>query len=316
MSFSERTHVAVGVILNEAGEVLITRRAAQSHQGGLWEFPGGKLESGESVQEALARELDEELGIQVQQTEPLIRISHDYTDKHVLLDVWNVTAYQGTAQGREGQPLCWLAPNKLDARVFPQANLPVIKALQLPHEYLITGKFSDQDDFSRRVQMALDSGIRLLQFRPRCSLSTLEYAELVEIAVKLTRPCAAKLLLNTSIEEFSKHDADGLHMNSNVLMACKQRPLNENKYLSASVHNEDELMQANKIGVDFIMLSPVLPTQSHPGAATLGWDRFYVLTEKSLSPVFALGGMDSGHLKLARQKGAQGIAAITAFWEH
>lgn len=314
MSSSERIHVAVGAILNDAGEVLITQRAEHSHQGGLWEFPGGKLEQGESVQAALARELEEELGIQVQQSEPLIRIQHDYADKCVLLDVWLITRFQGTASGREGQPLRWLDPGKLDGRVFPQANLPIIKALQLPHEYLITGSFVDMDDFSRRLQAALDAGIRLLQFRPRITLTEAEYAELVEQAIKLSRPYGAKLLLNTSIDEFARHDADGLHMNSDVLMACDERPISEDKYLCASVHDEIELAQANKIGVDFIMLSPVLPTQSHPGAATLGWDRFYELTEKSSSPVFALGGMDASHLTLARQKGAQGIAAITAFW--
>ncbi len=313
-SSSERVHVAVGVILNDDGEVLITRRAKDTHQGDLWEFPGGKLETGESVQAALVRELKEELGIQVQETEPLIRIHHDYPDKSVLLDVRRVSRFQGTARGREGQPLRWLEPGKLTAQDFPAANAPIIKALQLPHEYLITGKFSDRDDFIRRLQAALDSGIRLLQFRPRTELSEQAYADLVEQAVNLSRRCGARVLLNTSIDEFEKHDADGLHMNSDVLMACEQRPIGEDKWLSASVHNEAELAQANNIGVDFIMLSPVLPTQSHPGAPTLGWDRFYALTEKSFSPVFALGGMDASHLEQAREKGAQGIAAITAFW--
>lgn len=314
MSLSERIHVAVGAIINDAGEVLITQRPEHSHQGGLWEFPGGKLEEGESVQTALARELNEELGIEVQQSTPLIRVHHDYSDKSVLLDVWVVTQFSGSASGREGQPLRWVDPAELDASVFPQANLPIIKALQLPHEYLITGKFSDKEDFIRRLQAALDKGIRLLQFRPRTTLSEHEYAVLVKQAMQLTQACGAKLLLNTSVVEFAGHEVDGLHLNSDALMACNSRPIAKDKWLCASVHDEIELAQANRIGVDFIMLSPVLPTQSHPGAPTLGWDHFHILTEKSNSPVFALGGMDSSHLSLAREKGAQGIAAITAFW--
>ena len=314
LTSSERVHVAVGVIFNDAGELLITQRAPNSHQGGLWEFPGGKLEDGESVQRALGRELKEELGIGVQQCAPLIRIHHNYSDKQVLLDVWMVTAFTGIATGREGQPLRWVKPALLNNHVFPQANLAIIKALQLPHEYLITGKFSNSLDFSQRLQQALDQGIRLLQFRPRTALTETEYATLVAQTMKQCRACGAKLLLNSSIEEFARHDADGLHMNSDVLMACNKRPIAEDKWLCASVHNEAELVQANRIGTDFIMLSPVLPTQSHPGAPTLGWDRFYELTEKSDCPVFALGGMDTSHLSIAREKGAQGIAAITAFW--
>ncbi len=314
MSSSEYVHVAVGAIFNNQGKLLISQRSKQSHQGSLWEFPGGKLEEGESVQTALARELEEELGIQIQQSVPLIRIHHDYVDKRVLLDVWSISRFAGSPSGRQGQPLCWLDPLTLDSRVFPQADEPIIKALQLPHEYLITGSYKDVADFSLRLQAALVRGIRLLQLRVDPT-ETDEYALLVRRALELCRSYGAKLLLNTSVDEFLQHQADGLHLNSERLMACDKRPIAKYKWLSASVHNETELTQANRIEVDFIMLSPVLPTQSHPGAPSLGWDRFYALTEKSRSPVFALGGMDSSLLAFAREKGAQGIAAITAFWK-
>ncbi len=313
MPSSERVHVAVGAIFNNVGEVLISQRAKDCHQGGLWEFPGGKLEQGESAQAALARELEEELGIQVQQCRQLIRIPHDYADQRVLLDVWRVTHFDGTASSREGQPLCWINPVSLDERIFPQANLPIIKMLQLPDKYLITGTYKDQADFRQRLQIALDQGIRLLQLRA-ASEDVDEYALLVKNTLEQCRPYGAKLLLNASPTEFAEHRADGLHLNSTRLMACDQRPVGKDKYLCASVHNETELAQANRIGVDFIMLSPVLPTQSHPGAPTLGWEGFQALVEKSHCPVFALGGMERCHLELAREKGAQGIAAITAFW--
>ncbi len=125
-------HVAVGVVLNGHGEILISRRHLDSHQGGLWEFPGGKVESGESVQTALARELEEELGIVVETARALIEVSHDYGDKHVLLDVWVVESFSGAAEGREGQPLAWCPPGDLARYEFPAANHPIVEAcLQL-----------------------------------------------------------------------------------------------------------------------------------------------------------------------------------------
>jgi 8-oxo-dGTP diphosphatase len=121
--------VAVGVVLDEAGKVLITRRASDSHQGGLWEFPGGKVEPGESLATALARELREELGIEIGRTSPLLEIRHDYGDKCVLLDVHVVWTFSGEALGLEDQPLVWIAPGELRQYRFPEANEPIIGAL-------------------------------------------------------------------------------------------------------------------------------------------------------------------------------------------
>jgi 8-oxo-dGTP diphosphatase len=125
-----RVHVAVGVILDDLGQVLISRRARESHQGGLWEFPGGKVESGESLREALARELREELDIEIRQSEPLLAIRHDYCDKAVLLDVHLVRAFSGRPRGLENQPLAWVAPDRLSDYPFPAANAPIVAAVQ------------------------------------------------------------------------------------------------------------------------------------------------------------------------------------------
>jgi 8-oxo-dGTP diphosphatase len=121
--------VAAGVIYNPEGEILIAKRADNQHQGGLWEFPGGKIEQGESAQQALARELYEELAIKVSASEPLVRIAHDYTDKSVVLDVWCVTAFSGEARGVEGQPLAWVSVDQLTDYEFPAANEPIIAAV-------------------------------------------------------------------------------------------------------------------------------------------------------------------------------------------
>ena len=123
-------HVAVGVVLDGAHQILITRRAADSHQGGLWEFPGGKVEAGETLRQALARELKEELGIEPGRTSPLLQVKHDYGDKRVLLDVHVVWDFSGSAVGLENQPLVWVPRDALSQYRFPAANLPIIEAIQ------------------------------------------------------------------------------------------------------------------------------------------------------------------------------------------
>ena len=122
-------HVAVGVVLDDAKRILITRRANNTHQGGLWEFPGGKVEVGESLEVALARELSEELGIEIKRTSPLLEVHHDYGDKRVLLDVHVVWEFSGKAQGLENQPLAWVSADRLMDYRFPAANTPIISAV-------------------------------------------------------------------------------------------------------------------------------------------------------------------------------------------
>ncbi len=121
-------HVAVGVIHRD-GQILLSLRHPDAHQGNLWEFPGGKVESGESVPEALARELEEELGILIGPCEAMLEVSHDYGDKTVLLDVWWIEGFAGQEQGREGQALAWSSAADLASYEFPAANLPIVEAV-------------------------------------------------------------------------------------------------------------------------------------------------------------------------------------------
>lgn len=125
----KRVHVAVAVITNSDGQILIAKRPEHVHQGGLWEFPGGKVEAGEQLEAALQRELQEELGIELQACQPLLEINHDYSDKQVFLDVWLVTEFSGQAYGREQQPVRWVAAEALAEYQFPEANQPILKAL-------------------------------------------------------------------------------------------------------------------------------------------------------------------------------------------
>lgn len=126
---TKRVHVAVAVISNGDGHILIAKRPDHVHQGGFWEFPGGKVEAGETLEKALQRELHEELGIKVECCQPFIQVVHDYSDKQVLLDVWQVTGFSGDAVGREGQPIRWVEPAALSEYEFPAANSPILTRL-------------------------------------------------------------------------------------------------------------------------------------------------------------------------------------------
>jgi 8-oxo-dGTP diphosphatase len=125
----KRIHVAAGVIQNADGLILIAKRPDHLHQGGLWEFPGGKLEPGESVEAALKRELTEELSITILNAEPLLVLEHNYSDKLVLLDVWLVDSFDGKPLGNEGQEVRWVRPSDLKSYEFPQANIPILEKL-------------------------------------------------------------------------------------------------------------------------------------------------------------------------------------------
>ena len=121
--------VAVGILIDPQGRVLVTRRAPKTHQGGLWEFPGGKVEPGETVSGALARELKEELGVAVLTSKPFMTLQHDYVDKQVCLSVYTVTSWRGEPSGIEGQPLAWQRPADLIDWPFPAANQPILERL-------------------------------------------------------------------------------------------------------------------------------------------------------------------------------------------
>jgi len=314
--YSAYLHVAAAVIEDGAGHVLLARRPSHLHQGGLWEFPGGKVEAGESVYEALTRELQEELGIQVTEARPLIRIPYDYPDRKVLLDVWRVTGFDNIPHGAEGQQVAWVDKAELTHYAFPAANAPIVTAARLPHHYLITPEPGDPSQwpaFLACLELAITQGIRLLQFRAT-HLSEGLYSELAEEVIAVGKRLGAQILLNASLPIVAALHADGIHLNARRLMSMHDRPLDHQHWVAASCHNLAELEQAVKIGVDFVLISPVKSTATHPEVSAIGWSGFQVLSEQSRIPVFALGGMTEGDLHDAWQYGGQGIAAIRALW--
>lgn len=306
--------VAVGVLQDKTGAVLITQRSLKRHQGGRWEFPGGKVEPGESVLDGLARELNEELGITIGQTQPLIRIPFEYPECRVTLAVIRVQEWQGQAHGRENQPLRWCPISELDVQAFPAANSPIITALKLPPFYVITpdcGSRAEWPAWLERLERVLANGAKLIQLR--VSLPPSEQAALARLALECCHRANAELLINRNAELAEQIGADGVHLSAAQLNTLSQRPLPDAAWVAASCHNADELAAAAKLGVDFGVLSPVCPTSSHPHARPIGWAGFGRLAAKAPFPLYALGGMSPNDLASARQLGGQGVAGISGF---
>lgn len=338
-------HVCVAVIVRcvtaKAPEVLIAKRPAHIHQGGLWEFPGGKVEGAEDVIQALKRELFEELGIQLTVSnlkdaeaaadlEPLIQIRHDYPDKTVLLDVWKVSAYQGLPHGKEGQPIRWVTLHGLNNYAFPAANLPIISACLLPNRYFITPVYPSLLDAERSLRHALSKQAELIYLRqPQLDRQTYQMwlHELLERLPELAECLMqAHCYLPKQVpaqgpkrwpNQVSNQDSilgAGLHLSFKEACRFEQRPIERSKWLAVSCHNEAELAQAEKLGADFVTLSPVLETRTHPDHEALGWERFKQLVAHSRLPVFALGGLSEIYESKVKALGAQGVAGI-GFWQ-
>lgn len=310
----KRIHVAAAVIRGQDGRILIARRADDRHQGGLWEFPGGKLEPGEAARDALARELEEELGIRPTLARPLIQVRHDYPDKQVLLDVWEVSAYVGEPHGAEGQPLAWVGPRQLADYEFPAANRPIVAAARLPERYLITPEGLDLQALLQGVRAALAAGIRLIQLRAPGMFD----AQYRDLAVDIQGLCAGKaqLMLKGPLEWLGDFPAAGWHLTSGQLRqyADQGRPFPAERWLAASCHCAEELALAAQMGVDFVTLSPLQATQTHPQAQPLGWAQASELLHGFNRPAYLLGGVGPADIEQAWQAGAQGVAGIRAFW--
>ncbi len=310
---NRRLDVAVGILVDR-GKVFITRRSPNSHQGGKWEFPGGKIEPGENALSALKRELKEELDIDVQGALPLLQIRHAYHDRDVLLDVWRITDYRGTPHGHEGQEARWISCADLPQLEFPEADWPILRRLWLPALYLISdSRRFGEDKFPAMLERALRAGARLVQLREP-HLSPDEYQAYARKIAGLCHRYGAKLLLNADPAWVPACGADGAHLNSRRLGEWQERPLGKEYWIGASCHDASELKQAARLGADFAVLSPVAPTASHPEAVPLGWDTFTQLCAAAALPVYALGGMRAQDLDRARRAGARGLAMVSEIW--
>ncbi len=304
--------VAAAVIQRPDGSFLLAERPAGKPYAGWWEFPGGKIEANEDARAALARELHEELGIDVRRAYPWLTRVYSYPHATVRLYFFRVTAWRGEPHGKENQHFGWQFPGRVEVAPLLPANGPILKALELPSRLAITcATEMGTDLFLQRLDQALAHGLRLIQVREK-TLSEEELASLSTEIVRRAAPHGAKVLINGSSAVAKRCGADGVHLSSAQLMSLPQRP--DFPWCGASCHDRKELERAAELELDYAVLSPVKATLTHPDAPPLGWDAFADLARGLPLPVYALGGMNAEDMETAWRSGAHGIAMLRSAW--
>ena len=308
--------VAVAILQrkNAAGqsEFLLASRPAGKGWAGWWEFPGGKIEENETPEYALTRELTEELGIRPTQTQPWLKrrfdypATHDSAAKTVNLHFYFVDAWHGEISARENQLLSWQSPQNITVEPILPANAPIMKALTLPSVYAISNLAEmGEETFFTSLKSQLDGGVRLVQVREK-HLKKDAFMEFSAQVIALARPYGAKVLISEDIGLARELGADGVHLPSQALWVLRTKPAE--LIVAASCHDAMELAHAELLNLDFVVLSPVKSTLSHPEAEPLGWQKFAQLAENITLPIYALGGMVLNDLPMALSYGARGIA--------
>lgn len=306
--------VVAAVLRDAQGRVLIAERPAGKPMAGYWEFPGGKLEAGESALAALKRELREELGIHVEQAYRLLNLSHLYPERRVHLDVWRVTRSVGTPAAHEGQRMAWVAPHELSGWKLLPADEPIVAALKFSPLMLVTPAPGDDDNgFLAALERSLAAGVDFVQFRAP-DLDAQRFGGLARGVIRLCRMHGARVHLNSSPETASKLGADGVHLSQSQLRTYAPSDTGDLS-LGVSCHTAEEIAAALGLRPAYLTLGTVAGSRSHPGATSLGWERFEELTRTCPVPVYAIGGLALKDLKEAQRRGAHGIAAIRSLWD-
>ena len=300
------TEVAVAVFIKADGSFLLSSRPAGKPYPGYWEFPGGKIEAGESVLQALKRELLEELNVAITHATPWFTFMMVYTHATVRLHCWRVSAWQGEMQGMERQQFAWQHLDALTVAPTLPGCVPIFKALALPPCYAITNATElGVDAYLNRLEDALKRGLKMIQIREK-NMPPDELLLFAKQVVTAAHANGAKVLINSDVELARKTGADGVHMTALELSHCSSRP--ELGLVAASTHCREEIERAAQLKLDFVVLGAVKPTLTHPGGSALGWERFAEIIDAAPLPVYALGGLSSGDLTSAMAHGAHGIA--------
>lgn len=331
--------VAAGLITRPDGSLLLAERPAGKPWAGWWELPGGKIEAGESVLEALARELKEELGIDVTESTPWVTYTHEYPKTIVRLSFCRVTGWTGEPAGIEGQRLAWVDPRQsLPIGPLLPATEPPLRWLALPDQYLLTsiGNQAGLDSFLEQLDRALHSGLKLVQFRepawPATGSDSDAHTAFLQV-VQRCRDSGARCLVNSCHPQGWWTQADGVHFRANdatsaaalayanakkastatpteSLSGIVNAPTPSAHLVGVSAHTATDLAAAQMLDADFVVVGHVLATPSHPGVSGMGWERFADLAREAGRPVFAIGGQSPATRNIARQYGAHGIAGI------
>jgi 8-oxo-dGTP diphosphatase len=297
------TEVAAAVI-ERPGEFLLAQRPAGKPYPGYWEFPGGKVEAGEDPRAALDRELREELGIEVREAAPWITRVYAYTHATVRLHFFRVSRWDGEPRPLEDQAIRWQRVGAPDVEPMLPANAPVLAALDLPSIMVVSDAQSQGvDAWVHALEARLAEERLLIQVREK-GFDALRLQHLLSRVLARAQPMRSPVVVNSDCGAFPQ--CRGLHLASHALMALASRP--DATLVGASCHDAAELDQAERIGADYVVLGPVEPTPSHPGAQGIGWTAFEALARGRAMPVYAIGGLARADLSRARAHGAHGIA--------
>jgi len=289
--------VAAAVIERPDGSFLLAQRPAGKVYAGYWEFPGGKIEAGEAARDALARELHEELGIEVVQAYPWITRIYTYPHGTVRLHFFRICSFENQPHPREGQAIAW---QRLDARMVEPmlpANAPVLASLALPMEYAVTNAAQvGERAMLVQVERRLAAGLKMIQVREPG-----DARPFADQLIALAHRHGAKVLTKQP-----HPGADGVHFTAAQLMVLRERP--HPGLAAASCHTREELERAMQLELDFAVLGPV------KDKAAIGWKKFTESARGTSIPVYAIGGLLPADLDEARRAGAHGLAMIRGAW--
>lgn len=332
------TDVAVAVFQRPDGSFLLASRPEGKPYAGYWEFPGGKIEPGETVRDALTREIVEELNVVVEACTPWFTFGMHYEHATVRLHTWRVTQWRDAdargMQGMEGQQFAWQRLSNISVSPTLPGCVPIFRALALPTTYVITNasevgvdaylaklRTLSSKNASNTAPIGEFQGIfavptsfpALIQVREK-SLPRDVLKKFAREVVAIAHEHGTRVLINSDIELAREVGADGVHLTSAQLASVDERP--DLAWVGASVHSRDELMRAASLKCDFAVVGAVKPTASHPGQATMGWENFSRIAIDAPIPVFAIGGLQPADLVEAIARGAHGIAMQRAALSH
>jgi 8-oxo-dGTP diphosphatase len=305
--------VVAAVLTDRKGRYLLAQRPVGKVYAGYWEFPGGKVEPGESLEQALVRELHEELGISVRRAFPWMVQQHEYPHAHVRLNLFRVVQWDGEPRPLEDQALAWQGPGLEPVAPMLPANTPILHALELPVVYGVThAEDMGEPAFLESLERAFFRGLRLVQLREK-ELPAELLLKLAKKVVHAAKPYRARVLVNGNAEVAAAAGADGVHLSAIDLAKLEARP--HFPLVGASCHTIQELRLAERWNLDFAVLGPIAPTRTHPGTIPLGFEAASRWIRDCALPVYGIGGLGLGDLEAAWQAGAQGIASMRAIWE-
>lgn len=307
-------HVAAGILIDAEGRFLLASRPAGKAYAGYWEFPGGKLEAGESGHAALVRELHEEMGIVVTDATPWVVQTFTYPHATVRLQFFLVTGWQGEPHPREGQSFDWQTPGALTRSPILPANGPILRGLALPPQLALSNVAGlGEAEWLARLDVALAGGLRMLVLREP-QLNAAHYTALVTQVLVRAQAAGCRVLLHNAIELARDLGADGVHLSARTAAQLQRRP-DGLHWLGVSAHNREELTTAQRLAADYATVGHVLPTTSHPDQPPLGWAGFAEAVGAGWPfPIYAIGGLTNHDMARARQHGGHGVAQLSGAW--